>query len=207
MCWNEQVSWITFFIGSVFNLFNITYFKNKTITQISIVIQWLLLMQFFEALAWRDQNCGNLNKFASKGALVANLTQPIIVYLIFIQNFDITKQQKMIATSIITLYTIYILYKLKQSKYDYSCLTTSTKCDHLDLSWWNEINGFIYCIALFSMILLLIKPFKLASMISIYIAITLIASMTFYGCSVGSMWCWFVSFAPILITLYGLTNI
>jgi hypothetical protein len=203
MCWNEKVSWTTFIFGSIINIFNILYFKTKTIIQISIVIQWLLLMQLFEALAWRDQNCGLLNKTATKGALIANLTQPLLVYLVFVNNSN-NSNNKILATSIITLYIIYILYKLKTTKTNYNCLTTSEKCKHLDLSWWSDINGFIYCIALFSMILLLIKPFNLAIIIALYIAIALIASIMFYGCSVGSIWCWFVSFAPLLITFYGL---
>ena len=82
MCWNEKVSWTTFILGTIFNIFNIFYFKDTTLTLISIGIQWLLLMQLFEALAWRDQQCGSLNKFATNGALIANLTQPLMVCMV-----------------------------------------------------------------------------------------------------------------------------
>ena len=84
MCWNEKVSWATFIIGTLLNIFNIVYFRDTTLTLVSLAVQWLLLMQLFEALAWRDQNCGKLNNFATNGALIANITQPLMVCMLFI---------------------------------------------------------------------------------------------------------------------------
>ena len=168
MCWNEQVSWITLCIGTLLNLFNILYFKNTTITLISLAFQWLLLMQLFEALAWRDQECGSLNKFATNGALIANVTQPLFVCMLFVLFSTTSTRNKMIALGISFIYVCYVLYVLNNTS-EYTCLRPSKSCSHLNLYWWANMNGFIYCLALFSTMLLLIRPLNLALFVSGYI--------------------------------------
>lgn len=201
MCWSQEVSWTTFILGTIFNIFNILYFKDTTITLISIGIEWLLLMQFFEALAWRDQECGYLNKFATNGALIANITQPIFVGLLFILFTPVSIEYKAYALCILFGYIMYSIYVLNNSE-PYTCLKPGKDCYHLDLHWWKNMNGLIYCATLFAIILLLIRPLSLAIATSGYIAVTLITSIIFYSCSVGSMWCWFTSFAPIFLAIF-----
>ena len=73
MCWNEPVSWITFALGTIFNIFNICYFKDKYLTTVSILIQWLLLMQLFEAILWRNQKeCNKIIRAISKNTYLSN---------------------------------------------------------------------------------------------------------------------------------------
>lgn len=201
MCWNEQVSWMTLILGTLFNAFNIYYFRDTTLTLISLCIQWLLLMQLFEALAWRDQSCGKLNQFATNGALIANVTQPLFVCMIFITFTSASQTAKMSALGIAFAYIAYVLYTLNKNE-EYTCLRPSSSCSHLDLYWWKNLNGFIYCIALFSIMMLLIQPLHLATFVSGYIGITLILSILFYSCGAGSIWCWFTSFAPLVIAWY-----
>lgn len=204
MCWNEPVSWITFALGTIFNIFNICYFKDKYLTTVSILIQWLLLMQLFEAILWRNQKeCNKTNKFATNGAMIANLTQPIILCLIFLAITDVNIYYKSAAVTICMIYICYILYSLNQ-KGGYNCILVKEdkSCSHINLFWWKNINGFVYVITLFALILLLIRPMKFALVVGGYILFSLIFSMLFYSCSVGSLWCWFVSFAPIVFGLY-----
>jgi len=201
MCWNEKISWTTLAIGTLLNIFNILYFRDTTLTLISIGIEWLLLMQLFEALAWRDQNCGSLNKFATNGALIANLTQPLMVCMVFLTYSPVPQKYKLLALGIAFAYISYVLYKLNQSD-EYTCLRPSKTCTHLDLYWWKNLSGLIYCAALFSIMLLLIRPIKLALFVTSYISITLLLSVLFYSCGAGSMWCWFTSFSPLIIAMY-----
>lgn len=198
MCWNEKVSWITLIIGTIFNIFNIWYFKDTALTLVSIGIEFLLLMQLFEALAWRDQECGSLNKFATNGALIANVLQPLFICFLFITFTPTSQTVKMLALAIAFAYISYVVYSLNNSG-EYTCLRPSKECSHLNLYWWKNMNGFIYCLALFSIMLLLIRPMNLALITTGYIAFTLLFSIMFYSCSVGSLWCWFTSFAPIII--------
>ena len=201
MCWNEKVSWTTFVLGTLFNIFNILYFKNITMTLLSIAIEWLLLMQLFEALAWRDQQCGTLNRFATNGALIANLTQPIMLCMLFITFSSAAQELKLMSLAIAFGYICYVLYTLNKTD-KYTCLRPSESCTHLDLYWWKNTSGIIYTITLLSIMLLLIRPMPLAVVVSGYIGFTLLASLLFYSCGAGSMWCWFTSMAPIVFGLY-----
>lgn len=205
MCWNEPVSWTTFFIGTFFNIFNICYFKNKTLTAVSILLEWLLLMQLFEALIWRSQNStekSQLNKIATNGAMIANLTQPIILAFLFIAISD-NQINKYFAIAVIMIYICYILYCLNQtSNYNSIDVKSQKDCVHIDLKWWKNISGGVYVATLFVLIFLLIRPLKFAFLVGGYIALSLIISLMFYSCSVGSMWCWFTAFAPIVFGLY-----
>jgi len=201
MCWNEPVSWLTLAVGSGFNALNVVKYRDPLLNKITILIQWLLLMQFFEALAWRDQKCGKLNKFATNGALIANFTQPIVVFLAFMINNDyVSVYNKSVASFIILMYISYIMYSLNNSP-NYSCIGPTDICSHLELVWWRKTNGGIYVFTLFALFALLIPP-RVAIFVGGYIALALIASILFYSCSVGSMWCWFVAFAPILLALF-----
>jgi len=199
MCWNEPVSWITFVLGTLFNVYMAWHFRTKTIYAFAVVIQWVLLMQLFEALAWRDQNCGKLNKFATQGAMLANITQPLIVFLAFIIIGSNSTSVKLTAGTIAFAYTCYLLWVLGNHTGNFTCITPSTACSHLDLNWWKVINPLIYCIALFSLMLLLIRPMGLAYAATAYVAVTLALSMMFYSCGAGSMWCWFATASPLLI--------
>jgi hypothetical protein len=201
MCWNERISWITFILGTIFNIYLFVNTSDIIIKIISILIQWLLLMQFFEALAWRNQNCGNLNKFATNGALIANLTQPIILCLLLLIFSQVSIKNKIISMIIIIFYICYIIYSLNKNN-NYNCIKPNNNCNHLDLYWWKNINGYIYCITLLSILLLLIRPIKLSIFISGYIFLTLFISILFYSCGAASIWCWFVSFFPLVLIFY-----
>ena len=204
MCWNEPVSWATLIIGTLLNIFNIYYFRDKQVTAISLAIQWVLLMQFFEALAWRDQECGNLNRFATKGALIANVTQPIVACLLLIFVSPASNSCKAAAAILTLLYTAYIIYELRGGIGKYNCLRPATACHHLDLAWWKDISALPYMIALFGVIILLVRPFSLALMLGGYVALALLLSVHFYHCGAGSIWCWFVAALPLVLTLkYG----
>ena len=202
MCWNEPVSWTTLGIGTAVNAFNVVKYNDPLLNRITLLIQWLLLMQLFEALAWRDQECGKLNEFATNGALIANFTQPIVVFLAFmINNNDVSDYNKSVACFIILMYISYIMYSQNNSP-NYSCINPTETCSHLELIWWRKTNGGVYVFTLFALFALLIRPIKVALFVGGYIAIALVVSMLFYSCSVGSMWCWFVAFAPILLSIF-----
>lgn len=208
MCWNEPVSWLTFFIGTFLNVYNICYFKNKVITRLSLAVQWLLMMQFFEAIAWRNQNvnskseCNSTNTFATYGALIFNLTQPIVLCLLFLDISPVLPIYKNLAIGVMLTYICYLFYALNRSK-TFNCLKPSSQCSHLDLVWWKSISAIPYHIALFATLILLVRPVNIMMFAVAYIAIAFILSMMFYSCGVGSMWCWFVAFIPIFVNAYG----
>lgn len=205
MCYNKEVSLISFILGTLINLFVLLYYKNNVkIRTICIIWQWVLMMQLSEYLIWKDQNCGNLNKVGTKLAMFFNLTQPIIVFiglmLISYQSYTM----KYIASLIILIYIVYMINNIKNNK-EYICTKPSTKCTHLNLKWWNDFKkgGLIYCIALLGVILLLLRPLKLSLFVFFYILITLIISIIFYSCGQASMWCFMVVPFPLFLLIFA----
>lgn len=207
MCLGEKQSWIAFAIGSIVNLFNIFIFKNRTITIISLLWQWVLIMQVFEAIAWKNQPqggvCNSQNNFATRGAMIANLTQPIILALMMVVFTPVSKRQKLIAMSIIFVYICWVIYALNSIP-NQTCLEPKKNCDNLNLSWWEKVPGgtVFYMIAMISSILLLVRPMNFALLELGYILVALAISVKFYKCGTGSMWCYLAAFAPIFTGLF-----
>ena len=213
MCLDTKTSIITLIVGTVLNIWNIMHYKDATITAVSILWQWVLLMQLFEAFVWQNQpsnglqskplDCNNTNKWATKGAYLANITQPIVfaIVLFVIKGDTLSQEAKIAAGSILTGYILWLLYASNKIP-EVNCLTPNNKCHNLTYYWWNQFpgNAFVYLAALILLILIMVKPINFAVMQLSYILVTLWVSTMFYSCgSPGSMWCWLAAFAPLLV--------
>ncbi len=211
MCWDKQTSIITFVLGTAVNIFNIFYFRTTVITLLSIIWEWILLMQLFEAIAWDSQpgpggssnNCSKQNKLAANGALIANVTQPILLALALIAFTPVPLQNKVIAMTAIFAYICWLVYAMNQTQ-PFTCLKKGEDCDNLNYSWWAKFPGtaWIYMAIIPAVFLLLLRPMDLAWAAVIFIALSSAISYQFYGCGIGSVWCWFAAFAPVLTGLY-----
>lgn len=211
MCWDKQTSIITFILGTAINIFNIFYFRTTVITLLSIIWEWILLMQVFEAIAWDSQpgpgsapgECSGKNKFAANGALIANVTQPILVALVLIAFAQVPIQNKVIAMTAIFAYICWLLYAMNQTQ-PFTCLKPGEDCENLSLNWWGKFSGhaWVYMAILPAIFLLLLRPIDLAWASIIFVIFSLVVSSTFYGCGTGSVWCWFAASAPLVTGLY-----
>ena len=211
MCFNAPISWMTLIIGTIFNIFNIFYFNNATITATSLLWQWVLLMQLFDAIGWMNQpaggpgsnNCNSTNKFVANGAFLANVTQPIVLALLFfaLQGDLISQENKILAASVTLIYTLWLVYSSNQID-EVNCLRPNTGCSNLAYSWWEQFPGSasMYMLALVLLILLLARPMKFALMQLTYITLTFIISSYVYKCGgVPSVWCALAGLAPVLV--------
>jgi len=205
MCWDEKTSWVTFIIGTSFNIFNIYYFKNTTITIISMIWQWVLLMQLFDAMAWRSMANGDkkTNRIAANGAMIVNITQPIMVAFLLLLITPVQTLNKAIVLVCVFIYICWLLYSLNSNE-EFNTLQPSERCENLDYVWWRKFPGkaTLYMITLLASVFLLLKPTSLALFESGYIVITLAISALFYSCGTASVWCWFAAFAPIATGLW-----
>ncbi len=156
-------------------------------------------MQVFEALIWRDQACGSLNKGATIGAYLANVLQPIFVLLVllFVTKSNIYLQ--MTAFILVMGYMAYILYYYnKHVKLE----CTKSKDCHLYYDWWSTFGAAFYVITLISVILLLARPLSYALMISGYILLILFIAILGFNSTIASTWCWMAAFAPIFTIFF-----
>lgn len=206
MCWNEPVSWTTFAVGTALSIISASIIRKPIIIAISIAWIWALLMQVFEALMWRDQDCGKLNKFATTGAYVANIMQPIIVFIVLIVVCNPPLPYKITASVVISVYTCYMLaqvFRMKPDNCTQKC-ETGKDCKHLYYKWWDKMKagGIIYVIALVAVILLLCRPIWFGLFEVGYILLTLLFASRFFGRSTASTWFWLAVFAPLFTILF-----
>jgi len=213
MCFNETASWIAFIGISIVNIASMVYMKEEKYTAIALIFQWVLLMQLFDALAWRNQDCNStMNNVATRGAFFANVTQPIVAFLLFMVflSDSTTQIEKGIATIVMLFYIIWLLNGTMNVKM--TCLQKGDGCSNLNYYWWDILQpGFMYHISLILVILILLKPLKLSLAISGIIMGTLAVSMIYYSinmgnfevsmlyknCGIASTWCFFAAFIPL----------
>jgi hypothetical protein len=208
MCWDAKTSLITFIIGTILNIYTYNNYNSQNIKNICIIWQWILCMQLAEFFIWNglDNNNKCQNKFGTKLGLILNILQPLIVFIVPICFSDntISTNNKILASILIIAYISFMLLKFNEVP-EYTEITPSKKCCHLNLKWWDDItnSGLIYCITLFALIFLLLSPLKLAIFTASYIFIALIISLLFYSCGQPSMWCWFVVPMPLIVALFN----
>lgn len=212
MCWDANTSILTFILGTILNVYTFSYFPSKNIKLLCIVWQWILCMQIAEFFIWNaiNSNNDNQNKLGTKMALILNILQPVIIYVVCMcfSNDKLSITKKILSSILIIFYMSYMLLKFNENP-EYKKLNPSEKCINLNLKWWKDIpsSGLIYCITLFSLILLLFSPFKLAIITVLYIFIALLISKKFYNCGQPSIWCWLVVPMPIIVALIEKYNI
>jgi hypothetical protein len=201
MCISERVSWIALVSGLILIMASIFYIKDKKYLPLALTWCFILLMQLADGLVWH-YGCNDIGLKASRLALVFNVMQPVVLYLMYIALYPregSLTYREMIATLLAALWIGYIIYNIKG---DYGCINTET-CSNLVYKWWeNDLSGYVYTFSIIILALLLIKPLKFAIAVSIYILIALALSIEYYKCGQASMWCLFVVSAPLFFMLF-----
>jgi len=201
MCFDEKTSIITFAIGTIFNIYGVISYQDIKYTAIAILWEWILLMQVFDAIAWRNPDCGNeKNKLAARGAYIANMTQPLVCYLVLIIIADEVSLMNKIISSILILAYICSAFYSSQEIEDVNCLERTNECANLQYYWWEnqKVTLCFYLVCILGIPILLFRPLNFAVYTSVFILATLFLSMFIYSCGTASVWCWFAAFAPVL---------
>lgn len=205
MCYNFSVSVTTFVIGTLGTLYNLIAFR-KTPIYVAISFFWMgaILMQLWESLLWKDNNCPLFTKLAK----YTNLMQPILVlsYLL-IPNY--IKKNNINIPLVYLVIGFYVLTVFPMIIKDYNCVKTK---NGITLKWWDKETGLIYIFTVLCLFKLLLrqKLFKYQSIFFVgglllaQIIIILtdrrknIANWTENISSghLGSIWCWVAAVAP-----------
>ena len=198
MCWNAEVSLITFLTSAVMCVY--LWYRNE-VNDRSIAL-WIFsfsLMQLFEFFMWINMKNHTIS---AKLSLIFILIQPLVLAggLIKYGNFYNSKWAKYFLWSVITISGIKALYTTYYAFVtDAKSKWLSVKGPNCHLIWHfvkNEnnmpfltrINWLYYWPLLFCC--LLIQPFNVGIMYVIFGAITFNFSKYYYGYEYGSIWCW-----------------
>ena len=203
MCVDAETSISSFVIGSIINICVMMYFQKKVIYQLCIFWQWVLFIQLAEFLIWSDADCGMINYTGTKLALFFNLTQPIILFFVFLILNDKPKSIQITSAVIILAYIGYFFNHLNTQK-EYTCIKKEEGCPSLNLAWWwNDWKTpcvYLFCILLMTFLLSDNSPSIIFFVL--YSAITLLISGQFYSCGAPSMWCWLVVPFPLFLGVF-----
>lgn len=204
MCINAKTSLGSFVFGSFINGILLTSNPSTDYFIIALVYEFILSMQLFDFIAWKDSMCGKLNVFATKGAFIQNMLQPVVIMLLLLYFTKIeNKISKGIVNILLVFYISYIFYNLYYNKSPKSitCLRPTEKCKHLQYDWWNNIGDypiFIYLIPIVISFLLLLSSSKFAIIHSLYFIMSFLISGLFYACGLPSIFCLFATGGPLL---------
>ena len=216
MCINAEVSIATFIIASIVNIIIFTSTTNINYLMLSGIYQFIILIQLFEFLAWKDQKCGKLNEFATKSIFVATTLQPVVVTSIILVLSQVKSLlYRSIVTLILIMYIGKIFYDLyynqskdkdcsqcDDSKDPITCLKPTKTCKHLQFGWWDkQLKISLYILPIFLSILLLVNTFKFAMFHIVYLIVTGLLGSVIYSCNGlagASSWCLLATGGPIL---------
>ena len=205
MCYSAPVSLGTYLLGSIFSY--LLYLEKDALSKvIGGFMGYVVLMQLIEFLLWSHQVCDIFNKSISFAGLILNYTQPVILAILLLKFYNQNSLNKKLIIGIISLYIIlvsfYIIQFIKKDK-------CSLKKGNPYLLWnWSNLEyatmaNILYIVTLFSLFFIGI-PNKLTALIIFMIGgLTLLFSYIYYPRGfVGSIWCFFAAFIPVLFYIY-----
>lgn len=196
MCYSEPVSWTAFIIGTIVNILLILTFKHiPIVVALALFFQFVVMVQLFEALAWRGYE-----SIGANGILILTSLQPIVLGLLVLYIND-NEIVRLILGTLIVFYMIWLVYSLNNSP-EFNSLKKG-ECGHLDYSFWRNIGSLPYFLLLF-IVILCIVPSDIALIVLITVMATLFLSQFIYTCNTEtpSLWCLFSVITPIILYIY-----
>jgi len=192
MCFNKEVSIITYIIGLA-GCLNLYFNFNLKIE--AIFFGWVIQMQLIEYVLWDNQPCNQTNINTTTIGTIVNHLEPIIFWgAILLLS---TKQLPIYVNILMIIFTIVsIIYTSDVLKNE---CTTVTPISKTHLHWkWNEGSRFYYPFFLLCLNLLSIFGLEHGYHTAFIITILFAISGMIYNkkSSVGAMWCFFAAYTP-----------
>ncbi len=209
MCFNYQVSLLTFGIGTLYSILliklNTKKFKleNKTTGIFLIFISLIQLMDFF---FWIDiKNKLGINKLVTILGPIINICQPLILYIIkyiYYKPNILTLNNFNLPIAILNgLYLIYFIKIYIQFLLN-DTLTTGVSNNHLKWPWIKYVNPYFYLI-LFAINILYLFNVSYGLLLFFVTYLFLYLSMKYFYYNAGELWCFFGSFIPVIMYYFS----
>ena len=197
MCWNEQVSMLTFAFSSfilTLLILNHKYSRYK-IESFQIYFAYfmfsIILMQLIEFFLWRNLHNPLYNKIFSTMGVLLLMFQPFMSLL--------TLEDPLLRKSLLAVYSIPTAIYFIYTVLTHNIHTTVSKKNHLLWKWNNRKNSSVVLVfyTFFLCFPIFIRKYHL---FLLTILITLLFSLYYYSkdLTTGSMWCWIAN----VISLY-----
>ena len=198
MCWSEPVSWITFGLGTVFNVGSAVYLCRTSRTRALVLVFWQysLLMQVAEGIAWHRLEREQPIAGASRALMILNVTQPIVLYIVIMGMRPTVTG--IVASTVALIMYVSLLLTSTSELWKLAETVENPSCRHLDLRWWDGARSVQYVLAsaiIFGSIRNI--GWRLVNLVLFFVLF--FAALALYPCGGGSVWCWLTFLAgPIL---------
>jgi hypothetical protein len=203
MCWNAEASITAFVLGVVAILLVCAYSiprGHRPLTVLSLGWLWVITMQLWEYFVWTK--AGN---WASIGAYFFNMTQILVLFLVFLCFGDPKPPApQIISAAMIVFVTTVVLFLPTEVV----VRASASPEKHLQYSWWSpRFKSTLYLIGLGAVFLLMVRPLSWSVSCLAVLYLMLLVSALFYSDAVASIWCFFaVPFPLIAWALYSIKH-
>jgi len=197
MCINSNISLLSYVIGLSSSI--ILYLRNYKIE--GLLYGYISQMQLIEYLLWNNNKNNQINKLITYIGIFFTHTQPIFLYLILLYYNTLSNDIHLI----ILIYIIYLfIYFYKNLNLLGKSTTGIPNKKELQWSIQYGINNHYYFIFTITLALLCIRGMKKHNYLNaIILTIGFIISYIKYmkTKSVGTMWCLYSAYAPLLLNI------
>jgi len=205
MCFSEEVSLSTFFIGTIFGY--LAYTIGRPMDKITgFYLFYVSLMQGIEYLLWRNQKCDLLNINITRLGVLLNNTQPFaLAFAIYAFNKNLSKNSLYFILGALLCYSCALIPYLYHVYESNICTLKGTKDDHLNWKWINMkytgLNYKFYFLSVTISFLFGLPKYNYFCIFLLYF--TYYTSKIFYPNSTGSLWCFYTAFMPLVYYLFN----
>jgi hypothetical protein len=212
MCYTAKDSLNAYVINFISSILLYKYSNSNDMKILALFLLFVGQMQLFDYLFWVNLKCNKTNKLVTKLAIIFNHLQPIVLFLLI--NYY-GYNQSSFSKTIITLYTIFMIYYTVKLWPDDNCTIKDSVCCSLPynpsdnkqvIKWqWNsqkykKIMYILFLISLVSLSLDLKKDNNL--IIFITIGLFFISfKIPVLSKSNGRLWCYMASFVPLVLLI------
>lgn len=195
MCYNSQVSLLTFIIGMLGSS-KLFYDGHKPH---AIFYAWVVLMQLVEFFLWNNQPCNDTNKKVTKIGMFINHMEPIALWIgILLFSSKILPLE--VNLLMFFFFLLSFIYSNKLFKKGLECTSPSDDSKpYLEWKWNRGEHKYIYyTVFIIALILLSLYGLDDGKFQASLIGGSYILSYYLYGekKAIGNMWCFMAAFAP-----------
>ena len=194
MCWNWQVSLITWMVGLSAAIY-LFHRRNKFDITLGSLILAYSSMQLWEAFMWWSQNCGKMNKAATIAAYFSLWSHTLAIGIgLYIEIGAVLPLVIGIGFMLVALVEAFYIH-WKCSKPD------DNGCRHLKWGFPHKYYVYVFTVCM-SIALVYIRPMWKAIVVVSLFAISFGLSALYAKDATGSFWCWVAAaYAPIFILI------
>lgn len=202
MCFSSEASLAALLAGLGGSYLVYGLGNNPTDKIVALFLGFVSLMQGIEFLLWNHQTCDDFHKHVSAAGFLLNSSQPIVLGGVILA---ISPRQRY-RSLIIGIMVAYVLFgAVVQSLKSKISFCTNPRPDdpHLVWNWLNgdyyEVHWLGYTAASIAILLLGMPTLNIGIFMSLIFSLTMVISKIIYKReSVGSMWCYFSAFLPLI---------